>query len=118
LIVEKLSKVKGLLVNPTNGAFYMLPIFEEGALKPGQTLPIANEAVRKFVEEKTADPAMSLDKRFVYYLLAATGICVVPASGFFSPHLGFRITTLTRDPQKLEEIYERLAGAIEAYLSS
>jgi aspartate/methionine/tyrosine aminotransferase len=118
LIVEKLSKVKGLLVNPTNGAFYMLPIFEEGVLKPGQTLPIANEAVRKFVEEKTADPAMSLDKRFVYYLLAATGICVVPASGFFSPHLGFRITTLTRDPQKLEEIYERLARAIEAYLSS
>lgn len=118
LIVEKLSSVKGLRINGTNGAFYMMPIFEEGELKPGQTLPIANESVRRFVEEKTADPAMPLDKRFVYYLLASTGICVVPASGFFSPHLGFRITTLTRDPAQLEAIYEKLARAIEAYLTS
>ena len=118
VITEKLRAVKGLNVNPTNGAFYMVPIFEEGVLKPHQTLPIANESVRRFVEEKTSNPDMPLDKRFVYYLVASTGICVVPATGFFSPYYGFRVTTLTRDPQKLEEIYDRLAKAIEDYLAS
>ncbi|QQR55091.1 pyridoxal phosphate-dependent aminotransferase [Candidatus Peregrinibacteria bacterium] len=118
VITEKLSTVKGLKVNPANGAFYMMPIFEDGVLKAHQSLPIANEELRKFVEEKTADPDMALDKRFVYYLVASTGICVVPATGFFSPYYGFRVTTLTRDPQRLDAIYATLAKAIEAYLGS
>ncbi|MFA6024682.1 MAG: pyridoxal phosphate-dependent aminotransferase [Candidatus Gracilibacteria bacterium] len=118
IIAEILSGVKGLTVNRTNGAFYMMPIFEEGVLKPGQTLPIEHEGVRKFVEEKTANPDLPLDKRFVYYLLANTGICSVPASSFFSPHLGFRITTLDYHPDRLKEIYEKLARAIEGYLAS
>lgn len=118
VITEKLNAVKGLKVNATNGAFYMVPIFEDGVLKAHQTLPIANEAVRKFVEEKVSDPDIALDKRFVYYLVAATGICVVPATGFFSPYYGFRVTTLTRDPARLDAIYATLAKAIEQYLAS
>ncbi len=118
LISEKLKVLEGLKVNPTNGAFYMMPIFEANQLTAHQSLPIANEAVKSFVEMKTSNPDLPLDKRFVYYLLASTGICVVPASGFFSPHYGFRVTTLTRDPQKLALIYERLAGAIRDYLRS
>ncbi len=118
VITEKLRAVKGLKVNPTNGAFYMMPIFEDGVLKAHQTLPIENEAVRKFVEEKVSDPDIALDKRFVYYLVASTGICVVPATGFFSPYYGFRVTTLTRDPAKLDAIYATLAKAIELYLES
>lgn len=117
-ITEKLRACKGLKVNPTNGAFYMMPIFEEGLLKPHQSLPIEHEAVRQFVEEKVSNPDMPLDKRFVYYLVASTGICVVPATGFFSPYYGFRVTTLTRDPQRRDAIYETLAKAIEQYLSS
>ncbi len=118
LITAKLRATKGLKVNPTNGAFYMMPIFEEGVLKPHQTLPIEHPGVRALVEETVADPDMPLDKRFVYYLVASTGICTVPATGFFSPYYGFRVTTLTRDPQKLEEIYGRLSQAVERYLES
>jgi len=117
-IMELLNGISGLKVNRTNGAFYMMPVFEEGRLNDKQTLPILNEAVRKFVEEKVSNPEMPLDKRFVYYLLASTGICVVPASGFFSPHLGFRITTLDFHPDKLKAIFKKLAEAIEAYLAS
>lgn len=117
-ITEILGATKGLKVNRTNGAFYMLPIFEEGVLNNHQSLAIANEKVRQFVEAKVADPLMPLDKRFCYYLVASTGICVVPASGFFSPYVGFRITTLTRDPQKRDEIYHILSNAIENYLNS
>jgi aspartate/methionine/tyrosine aminotransferase len=54
----------------------------------------------------------------VYYLIASTGICTVPATSFFSPYYGFRVTTLTRDPEKRDEIYGKLAKAIETYLAS
>ncbi len=117
-IMGILEGISGLKVNRTNGAFYMMPIFEEGRLNGTQTLPIENAAVKAFVEETVAKPGMPNDKRFVYYLLAATGICVVPASGFFSPHLGFRITTLDFHPEKLKEIFGNLNVAIEAYLAS
>ena len=113
-----LGEVKGLKVNRTNGAFYMMPVFEEGVLKPGQTLPIKNAAVKAFVEEKVAVKDLPLDKRFVYYLLASTGICIVPASSFFSPHFGFRITTLDYHKESLEHIYKQLADSIAQYLNS
>lgn len=118
MIAEILSKVKGLRVNRTNGAFYMMPLFEEGVLKPHQTLPIANEKVRAYIEEQVAKPGMPLDQRFTYYILAATGIVIVPASGFFSPYYGFRITTLDRDPVRRQNTYTRLAKAIEEYIAS
>lgn len=118
IICDILSRVKGLRVNRTNGAFYMMPTFEPGLLTAKQTLPIEHEGVRKFVEETVTNPDLPLDKRFVYYLLANTGICSVPATSFFSPHYGFRITTLDYHPEKLKEIYEKLAKAIEMYLAS
>ncbi len=117
-IFEILTKVKGLKVNRTDGAFYMMPVFEEGVLNDKQTLPIEHEGVRKFVEDTVSKPGLAPDKRFVYYLLANTGICSVPASSFFSPHYGFRITTLDFHPDRLKEIYEKLARAIEMYLAS
>jgi aspartate/methionine/tyrosine aminotransferase len=118
MIADILSQVKGLRVNRTNGAFYMMPLFEEGVLKPHQTLPIENENVRTFIESQVAKPNLPLDQRFTYYILAATGIVIVPASGFFSPYHGFRITTLDRDPIRRKETYTRLAKAIEEYLVS
>lgn len=117
-IYEILSTVKGLKVNRTDGAFYMMPVFEAGVLNDKQALPIEHEGLRKFVEEVVAKPGLPPDKRFVYYLLAHTGICSVPASSFFSPHYGFRITTLDFHPDRLKEIYQKLAKAIEAYLAS
>jgi aspartate/methionine/tyrosine aminotransferase len=86
-------------------------------LNDRQTLPIPNPEARKFIEHEVARPGTAPDKRFAYYLLAATGICVVPATGFYSPHPGFRVTTLERNPQKLRETYTRLAAAIKEYVS-
>lgn len=107
-----------LRVNETTGAFYMMPLFVHGALKPGQTLPIENDAVRAFVEEKVSVPDMPLDQRFVYYLLGATGICVVPASGFYSARPGFRLTTLERDFAKRDATYQHIVEAVAAYVES
>jgi aspartate/methionine/tyrosine aminotransferase len=77
-----LKNVDGILVNRTNGAFYMSVVFNEGVLNNRQMLPIENKEVRLFVESLVNKPDISPDKRFVYYLLAATGVCVVPLSSF------------------------------------
>ncbi|MFA7278356.1 MAG: pyridoxal phosphate-dependent aminotransferase [Candidatus Gracilibacteria bacterium] len=117
-IHEVLSKTKGLKVNKIYGAFYMMPLFETGALNDKQTLPIANDAARAYIESVVNQPGFPLDKRFCYYLLAATGICVVPSSGFFSPYPGFRLTTLDRDETRRQDTYARLSKAVEDYLAS
>lgn len=117
-IADVLGKTKGMKVNRTDGAFYMMPLFEEGVLNNKQTLPIANEAARKFIEGEVNKPGFPLDKRFTYYLLASTGICVVPASGFFSPYSGFRLTTLDRDDERRKKNYATLSKAIEDYIAS
>ncbi len=117
-IYEVLKNTKGLKVNKIYGAFYMMPLFQDGVLNERQSLPIANEAVRAYIESEVKKPGFPLDKRFCYYLLAATGICVVPASGFFSPYFGFRLTTLDRDETRSKETYARLSKAVEEYLAS
>ncbi len=118
LAYEKLKDIPGVLINRTNGAFYMSVVFETGALNHRQTLPIDNREARNLVEELTADPEMQLDKRFVYYLLAATGICVVPLSSFNTPLQGFRMTLLEPDETELQRIMDRLEGSIRLYLDS
>lgn len=117
-IYEVLKNTKGLKVNKIYGAFYMMPLFQDGVLNERQTLPIPNDAVRAYIESEVSRPGFPLDKRFCYYLLAATGICVVPASGFFSPYFGFRLTTLDRDQTRSKETYARLSKAVEEYLAS
>ena len=58
------------------------------------------------------------DSRFVYYLLAAKGVCVVPLSSFQSDLLGFRITLLEEDPIVLQYTFAQIAGAINEFCNS
>jgi len=118
LAYDILKETKGLLVNRTNGAFYMSAAFEDGLLNHRQTLPIANDEVRKTVEDLVSGPDISLDKRFVYYMLASIGICVVPLSSFATDLQGFRITLLERDEKKFIKIFTNISSAIDRYLAS
>jgi aspartate/methionine/tyrosine aminotransferase len=113
-----LKKVKGLKVNRTNGAFYMAVAFEQGRLTNRQTLPIEIPEVQTLVENLVNQPGVSVDKRFVYYLLASTGICTVPLSSFCTAEMGFRITLLERDEKEFTRIFETIAAGITAYLES
>ncbi len=115
---ECLKDVKGVLVNRPNGAFYMSVCFEEGPLTKKQTLPIGNKEIRELVESLVSDPRTACDKRFVYYLLGATGICVVPLTSFATELKGFRITLLERDEKEFENIFQTLALSMKAYLES
>lgn len=118
LAYDILKETKGLLVNRTNGAFYMSAAFVDGLLTHQQTLPIENDEVRKTVEELVNGPDVSLDKRFVYYLLASTGVCVVPLSSFATDLQGFRITLLERDEREFVKIFTTISESIDTYLDS
>jgi aspartate/methionine/tyrosine aminotransferase len=113
-----LRQVPGLMVNRTNGAFYMAVAFQEGLLTSRQSLAIANPEVRELVEKLVNAPGVSLDKRFVYYILATTGICIVPLSSFSTPLQGFRVTLLEKDDKECERVYRTLAEKIGEYLRS
>jgi aspartate/methionine/tyrosine aminotransferase len=113
-----LKDVKGVLVNRTNGAFYMSAAFEQGLLNDKQTLPIDNDEVRKTVENMVSGPDVSFDKRFVYYLLGSTGVCVVPLSSFATSLQGFRITLLERNEDEFIKIFKTIAKAIDQYIVS
>jgi len=113
-----LKEVSGLKVNRTNGAFYMSVVFERGLLNYKQTLPIENPQVQEMVAGLVSQSDTSTDKRFVYYLLASTGICVVPISSFCTDERGFRITLLEQDEKEFTQVFENIATAVTTYLQS
>jgi len=106
-----------VMVNRTCGAFYMTIVFNEAVLNNRQTLPIAQDDVRRYIEKLVAEP-VEFDKRFVYYLLGATGICVIPLTSFFTDLPGFRMTLLDRDETKFEQVVHALADNIITYVES
>jgi aspartate/methionine/tyrosine aminotransferase len=114
LINKMLSEVPELTFNPTYGAFYNSIIFKDGTLNSRQILPIENPKIRAKVEEWCE--GVSPDYRFVYYLLGATGICVVPTSSFCSELQGFRVTILEEDEEELIKVFTSLRDAIRDYV--
>lgn len=105
-----------VLVNPPGGAFYLTVMFQPGALNANQTLPIADNRIRERIEQLVQGVAP--DKRFVYYLMGATGIVVVPLTGFHCELQGFRTTLLESDEKKREWIFRTLRESIDAYTAS
>lgn len=117
-IAAILGSVPGIKTGPIQGAFYMMVLFEDGVLNRRQCLPVANKRALGIIRQAVGSTKVPLDKRFAYYTLASTGVCVVPASDFSSPFPGFRVTTLSRDPELRKKSYGMLAQAIRAYLAS
>ncbi len=115
-VYETLKDVPGIIVNKTYGAFYTSIVFEDNSLNPFQSLKIENEKIRSFVEQIVEEK--ELDKRFVYYLLGACGICVVPLSSFCSDLKGFRITLLETDEEKFRWIFKILKDKLIEYLDN
>ncbi len=108
--------INGIIVNQTDGAFYMTVAFKDGVLNDKQKLEIGNDKIRDYIENSVR--GVALDKRFVYYLLGATGICVVPLTGFSCDRFGFRVTLLETDMEKFEWIFKTIAEKTEDYLNS
>ena len=112
-----LKDVPYIVVNRTNGAFYMTIVFNEAVLNGKQKLQIQNAPITAYVEQLTGGNIEN-DKRFVYYLLGATGICVVPLTSFFTSLPGFRLTLLEKDEGKFEKTIHTIAEKIVEYIDS
>lgn len=111
-----LTKTPALKIIKPKGAFYMAVLFDEGILNQNQKLEIKDPKVREYIEEKVK--GVEVDKRFVYYLLAAKGICVVPLTGFCCTRKGFRITLLETDDAKRRWTWQTIVDAVEEYVHS
>lgn len=90
-------------------------VFERDYLN-GNHLEVENRELRRYIEK--VSEGKPEDMRFTYYLLASTGICVVPLSSFNSHLYGFRSTLLEKDREKLKWIYDTLGEKIEEFLNS
>ncbi len=117
IIADILGQVPELTFNETFGAFYNTIIFRNGTLKPHQTIDIPDKRVRELVASWVQHD-IPLDKRFVYYLLGAKGVCVVPISSFCSELQGFRVTLLEEDEETLAKTFTAIRDGILAYLGS
>lgn len=115
-ISDILNTVPQVTFNPTYGAFYNTIIFREGVLNATQKLEIKNPEIKSLIEKWVNEPGVQLDKRFVYYLLGAKGICVVPISSFCSDLQGFRVTLLEENDDTLHTVFSNLKDAILEYL--
>lgn len=111
-----LTQTSALKIIKPKGAFYMAVLFQEGILTGIQKLEITNQGVREYIEEKVK--GVEVDKRFVYYLLGATGICVVPLTGFCCTRKGFRITLLETNDEKRRWTWKTIVKAVEEYVHS
>ena len=117
MISEALSEIPYIYFNETKGAFYNTIVFKDGVLNKQQHLKTNHEEVDRLLDHWITDD-IPLDQRFVYYLLASTGICVVPISSFCSELLGFRITLLEEDMDTLQHIFTTIKAAIVEYVES
>lgn len=117
IIADILGTVPELTFNETYGAFYNTIIFREGTLKPHQKIKIDNPKIASLVDQWVDQP-IHLDKRFVYYLLGAKGVCVVPISSFCSELQGFRVTLLEEKEDMLIKTFTAIRDGIVEYLAS
>jgi aspartate/methionine/tyrosine aminotransferase len=114
--VDAFKGCEAVIVNKPQGAFYVTVMFKPGVLNKQQSLPIENRAIREYIESMI--PNVSPDKRFVYYLMGACGIVVVPLTGFQCAHEGFRMTLLENDDTKRAWIFKTIRDAIDQYVAS
>lgn len=112
-----LKDVPYIVVNRSDGAFYLSVVFNDAVLNNRQHLTMANKDIEKHVNSLLT-PNSEHDKRFTYNLLGATGICTVPLTSFFTNLSGFRITLLEKNVDKFENNIKIIATKIVEYVES
>ena len=111
--VEILNAVPGVQVNLPKGAFYLTVLIDGEKIKNFKPLPMDKD-VEEYLRPKIENAPM--DKKLVYNLLGAAGICTVPLSGFCTDLAGFRVTLLEQDDEKRLKIWHTLADSLSRML--
>jgi alanine-synthesizing transaminase len=113
-VVEILGDCPGVTVVKPAGAFYLSVVFAD-PLDERMSLTIESRKVEEYLGH-LCPPGIDPDRKFVYELLGAHNICVVPLTSFMSKLRGFRSTLLERDDATFERIYRSLAEAIREFM--
>ena len=100
---------------PPDGVFYLTATFDSARFPHHQILPSQNQEVRAFLDALEAQNSLRRDKLFAYELMGSEGVCVVPLSGFASPHDGFRMTLLEEDEALYLDTCRRIRRGAEAF---
>lgn len=114
MVSEIFADCPGVVVNPPDGAFYLSVVFEN-SLDKKMHIEMPDGPVRDYINQITAN-GIQPDRKFVYQLLGAKNICVVPLSSFVCNLQGFRCTLLERDDEKFIRIYSEIVDAIKEFL--
>ena len=118
---EALKDNKYVTVNKTNGAFYFTVVLGNGnrtsLLNNQQAIAISDPEIKQYIEQLCSD-RIEPDKRFVYYLVGATGICVVPLTSFSTTLQGFRMTLLEKDADVFRYIVKTINEKITEFVES
>ncbi len=110
IVEEYFSNIPWITYTKPKWAFYFTVVFDIEKLN--------NDYIPSFWDEKVGDYVTSLlhwcrwDKKFCYYLLWITGICVVPLSWFNSTYDWFRMTLLEKDEKKFRMTLEKIRDFI------
>jgi alanine-synthesizing transaminase len=113
---ELLSASPNLIVNQPRGAFYLSAVFK-GELNGQMGLRIEDRRIEEFLAQR-CPKGMLPDRKFVYELLGAAQICVVPLAGFMSDLRGFRVTLLERDDATFCRVMQTIAAAVDEFVDS
>lgn len=116
LATELLRTSPALIVNEPRGAFYLSAVFSD-ELTERMELKIEDRRVEEFLSQRCPE-GMQPDRKFVYQLLGATQVCVVPLAGFMSNLRGFRITLLERDDATFARVLRTIATAVDEFVNS
>lgn len=100
---------------PPDGVFYLTVTFDSARFPHHQNLQAGNKEVRLFLDGLETRGTLRRDKLFAYELMGAEGVCVVPLSGFSSPHDGFRMTLLEEDEALFLETCRRIRRGAEDF---
>jgi aspartate/methionine/tyrosine aminotransferase len=111
------SDMPEIYFSTTKGAFYNTIVFNPDYLGGPMKLTVNNPWAKALAASWVTDD-MAPDRRFVYYLLAATGICVVPLSSFHSDLSGFRVTLLEEDEETFTQTFKTIKAAIQEFCSN
>jgi aspartate/methionine/tyrosine aminotransferase len=113
---EILGASSNIIVNEPRGAFYLSAVFAD-ELSDRMNLKIEDRRIEEFLKQRCPQ-GMLPDRKFVYELLGAEQICVVPLAGFMSDLRGFRVTLLERDDATFERVFRKIASAVDEFVES
>lgn len=116
LAKELLGASPNIIVNEPRGAFYLSAVFSD-ELNEKMGLRIEDRRIEEYLKQRCPQ-GMLPDRKFVYELLGAEQICVVPLAGFMCDLRGFRVTLLERDDATFARVFRTIASSVDEFVNS